>query len=87
MNPPTDLPPEAIGLDHAYESLKLDYWKVAGAMCRAAEELGYDVGQEAGQSMVNLLAVELSKEYPNLGWANVMTDDWPLEHERRVWFT
>lgn len=55
----------------------IDYWKTAGAICRAIEEIhvNYDVDREV---LVNNLALELGMVYPNFAWRNVLTDQWPL---------
>lgn len=55
----------------------LDYWKVAAALCRAVEEIAVHHGVDRDVLVANL-TIELEREYPNLGWANVMTDSWPL---------
>jgi hypothetical protein len=62
------------------DPFSIDYWKTAGAICRAIEEihLNYDVDRDV---LVNNLALELDTVYPNLAWRNVLTDQWPLRPE------
>lgn len=64
-----DKPPE--------EPFSLDYWQVAAALCRAVEEIAINHDVDRG-TLVTSLTIELEREYPNLDWANVMTDSWPL---------
>jgi hypothetical protein len=62
----------------------IDYWKVAAALCRGVHALRQDHGDDVAESAINLLTIELERVYPNLAWANVMTDDWPLDDDVRT---
>jgi hypothetical protein len=59
--------------------LSVDYWKVAAAMNRAVEALRQNYGDDVADSAINLLTIELERDYPNLDWSNVMTDSWPRD--------
>lgn len=64
---PADRPFEPI----SEETFRIDYWKVAAALCRAFE---HDRDSELFWRTV----VELDAAYPQFDWRNVMTDSWPL---------
>lgn len=49
---------------------RLDYWKVAGALCRAFVD-------DRDDELFWKVVAELSRVYP-FDWRNVMTDSWPL---------
>jgi hypothetical protein len=60
------------------DPFQIDYWKVAAALCRGVHEIGKQHGDQVYQSSINLLVIELEKDYPQFDWGNVMTDSWPL---------
>lgn len=61
--------------------IEVDYWKVAAALCRALREIEHDHGEKIARSVLGQLTIKLDEVYPDLAWANVMTDSWPLRPE------
>lgn len=58
----------------------IDYWQVGAALCRALDDLDEYVDVE---HVLIVLDKRLDEVYPNLGWRNVMTDNWPLDPSRQ----
>lgn len=73
--------PDASEVDESTrrDEIAVDYWRVAAALCRGLHELGRDCDSvEQARAATACVVIELEREYPDLGWANVLTDSWPL---------